>query len=397
MRGDAPIYYKKSRGLWACTIDLGHAPNGKRVRKELTSKNRNTLIRKRRGAIRAVEDNTFIAGKVPTVSAWMTHWLATIVPGRVRPTTLRGYESTNIQHITPHIGTLRLDKLTPDDVRFMHRQMELAGKKPSTVLRAHTILSKALKDAVREGVVGYNVCDRMDRPNGAATPRGAHSLAEVKALLQVAQADGPRWHSQWLTALTLGIRQGERLGMEWNRIDLDAGLIDLSWQLQELPWEHGTGCTCHRDRKPASCPHRQPRVPAGFEYRQCYRGRWFTRPKTTASIRMLPIPQPLLVALRQWRDEAPDNDYGLVWVNDAGTPIRPTEDRQAWHELCKRAGVRDLTVHTARHTMVTGLLEAGVDPEVIKQIAGHSIIASTQNYMHVSQQMARAALEQWSF
>ena len=159
---------------------------------------------------------------------WLTHWVTTIAPANVRPSTLRGYESTIRKHHIPHIGKRRLDKLTTDDVRFLHSQMEQGGSKPSTVLRAHTILSKALKDAVREGAVGFNICDRMDRPKSRTEPRGAFSEAEANAVLTTAQGDGIHWYSRWLAALKLGARQGELLGLEWDRVDLQLSLIHIS-------------------------------------------------------------------------------------------------------------------------------------------------------------------------
>ena len=392
VRGEGTIF-KDSRGLWVAQVDLGHSPDGKRLRKRVSSKSRNEVIRKRRDLLRSIEANTLTAGRVPTVEQWLNHWVTTIAPANVRPSTLRGYESTIRQHHIPHIGKRRLDKLTTDDVRFLHSQMERGGSKPSTVLRAHTILSKALKDAVREGAAGFNICDRMDRPKSRTEPRGAFSEAEANAVLTTAQGDGIHSYSRWLAALKLGARQGELLGLEWDRVDLQAGTIDLAWQLQEIPWQHGAGCGCKDLAKRAqTCPQRVPKVRPDFEIRPCFEGRWFTRPKTQAGVRLLPLPESLRVALLQLWQEGPRNEYGLVWATAEGTPLRANEDRTAWLELCKRAGVRPLTLHAARHTMVSLLLDEGVSPEVIRQIAGHSSILSTRNYMHVSLDQARSAL-----
>ena len=392
IKGETSIY-KTSRGYWTAQVELGHTPDGKRIRKQVSSKSRNEVIRKRRELLKAIEANTLTAGKVPTVEQWLNHWASTIAPSSVRPSTLRSYESTIRQHLIPLVGRRRLDKLTTDDVRFLHTQMEQRGSKPSSVLRAHTILSKAIKDAVREGAVGFNVCERMDRPKSRTEPRGSFSLAEANAILTTAEGDGISWYSRWLAALKLGARQGELLGLEWDRVDLTAGTIDLSWQLQEIKWQHDAECGCNDlNRRGQTCPVRVPKVRPDFEIRPCYEGRWFTRPKTQSGVRLLPLPESLRLALLQLREEQPENKYGLVWATPEGTPLRANEDRAAWLELCRRAGVRELTLHSARHTMVSLLLAEGVSPEVIRQIAGHSSILSTRNYMHVSLEQARDAM-----
>lgn len=391
IRGEGAIKWSESKRLWRCVIDLGYKPDGSRHRVELTAKSKNALIDKRRDKIREIEDGTYTSGRVPTVSAWWTHWCDTVAFQRVRPTTLDNYRSYGRVHI-PHIGKRKLDKLTVDDVRHLHQKMREGGASDRTVQAVHNTLSKAMKDAVREGIIRQNPCDRMDRPKANSDERGAYSLAEARAIITTAKGDGPRWESRWLMALMLGARQAECLGLEWDRVDLTGGTVDVSWQVQRISWTHGPKCGCKAGTSAARCPHRVPDAPSHLDIRHCHAGVWFTRPKTAASVRHIPLPRPLLVALRAWREET--TGTGLVW-HDMGKPLLPRDDVKAWKELCGRAGVRALTLHSARHTMVTLLLDAGVDPEVIRQIAGHSTILSTRGYMHVSLEQARRALDVW--
>lgn len=391
IRGEAKIYWKESKGVWACDINLGRKPNGKPNRVQLTAKNRNDLIKKRRDAIRQIEDGVYTPGSVPTVAAWWEHWLVTFAKPRVVPRVLANYRSYGNRHVVPHLGARRLNRLSTDDVRFLHEEMRKSGVSSRTVQAVHKTLSKALKDAVREGVIPANPCDRMDAPRASSVERGAFSVAEVKALLGVAAEDGPGTLSRWLMAFMSGARQGERLGLEWDRVDLDAGVVDLSWQVQEVPWAHGPKCGCGVGGTPARCPVRVPDVPDGYELRECYLGRWFVRPKTVSSKRAIPLPGPLWDALRAWREES--TGEGLVWTDVRGRPVMGRDDRKEFRELCLRAGVRPLDVHSARHSMITLLAEAGVDSEVIRQMAGHSSILATRGYLHVSTDHKRAALD----
>lgn len=384
------VYYKHTRNVWATTIDLGVAPNGKRIRKELTAKSRNALIKKKRDALAQVARGSIIVGEKPLMSAWLPHWLENIAAPRIRPRVKQNYASYIKVHLIPAIGARRIDKLTTDDIRHLHDTMRGNGASPRTIQAVHNTLSKALKDAVREEIIFSNPCDRMDRPRAASKSREAYSAGEVGLILNAAKKQGAGTYSRWLAALVLGARQAELLGLEWERVNLDAGVVDLSWQLQRIPWKHGEGCRCGNDVSPARCTNRVPDAPEGFEIRPCHAGVWFTRPKTAASVRLVPLPSILVDALTEWKHES--FSTGLVWKID-GKPVRPRDDRENWRRLCQIAGVRQLDVHSARHTMVSLLLDAGVSPEVIRQIAGHSTVLSTRQYMHVSTDQARAALE----
>ncbi|AWB84824.1 tyrosine-type recombinase/integrase [Corynebacterium liangguodongii] len=389
------IYYKKSTKRWAFMVNAGVDSTGKPQRREITSTRKDTIAKKRQQILRDLATGTYIPGTTPTLAAWWDHWCETIASQRVRPRVLANYRSYGRCHITPTIGGKKLDALTVDHIRALHAAMRENGASSRTVEAVHNTLHKALADAVREGKIAYNVCDRMDRPRVVSRQREALSAAEVKALLTTIDGEPPMWRARWLMALQLGARQAECLGLEWSRIVLTPGeeAVDISWQLQRVPWRHGRECGCDGTRSAARCPKREPDVREDFELRPCYLGMWFQRPKTSASIRLTPMTPALAQAMRAWREES--TGEGLVFADSRGRPFTSRADTEAWRELCSRAGVSVVDLHSARHTMVTGLLEAGVDPEIIRQLVGHSTLVSTRHYLHVSQDAARAALDVW--
>lgn len=389
------IYYKESTQRWAFMVNAGIDHTGKPQRREVTSKRKDTLVKKRRTILRDILNDQYIPGTTPTLTAWWTHWCDTIASNRVRPRVLANYRSYGRKHITPAIGGKKLDALTVDHIRALHATMRENGASSRTVEAVHNTLHKALDDAVREGKITTNVCDRMDKPRAVSREREALSAAEVRALVNIIDAEPPMWRARWLMALQLGARQAECLGLEWSRIVLTPGeeAVDISWQLQRVPWRHGRKCGCDGARSAARCPKREPDVREDFELRPCYLGMWLQRPKTAASIRLTPMTPALAKAMRTWRAES--TGEGLVFSDEKGRPFTSCADTEAWRELCRRAGVSVVDLHSARHTMVTGLLEAGVDPEIIRQLVGHSTLVSTRHYLHVSQDAARAALSAW--
>ncbi|SHV94074.1 integrase [Mycobacteroides abscessus subsp. abscessus] len=104
------------------------------------------------------------------------------------------------------------------------------------------VLHKALKDAVAEGLIKRNVAAPVDAPEVSKGDRTALSIGDVHKLLAYAvkhrnQMEATRWLFLFLT----GTRQGESLGLTWDRVDLKGGAVDITWQLQQLKRAHGCG------------------------------------------------------------------------------------------------------------------------------------------------------------
>ena len=117
------------------------------------------------------------------------------------------------------------------------------------------------------------------------------------------------------------------------------------------------------------------------------------------------IPLPLIVLLKEAKEAQAKEmataggaweDLGLCFPNSIGRPQEARDDWESWKLLCKAAGVRDARLHDARHTAATLLLEQGVDISVVQEILGHSTLAVTKKYTHVTSRLARDAAERMS-
>lgn len=411
IKGEGSVYKRASDNMWVCAIDLGTDPSGKRRRRTVTAKTKDGLVTKRRQLIRDIEDGIVVTHPSMTVSAWLDRWHTDICKPRVHPRVWSDYGYQIESHIKPHIGKARLGKLTPGMVRDMHKKIAATPKRVGrgvsqtgetvsgrTVEVCHNILSRALKDAVREGLIRDNPCAKLDKPKVKSVERLPINADQAKAVLVAAAKAGDPYTAMWTAALLLGARKSELLGLTWDRVDIGKGTINLEWQLQQIPWRHGCGkqgaaWPCGK-KAARACPRKQREVNTDFEFHPVYEGLCFTRPKTSASIRNLPAPPMLVQALAGHKAAAVPNKWGLVWARPDGTPVRHREAVEAWHRACDRAGVPRCDLHATRHTTATLLLEAGVSPEVIAQILGHSSILSTKGYMHVNQQLAQQALAQ---
>ena len=345
--GDGSLYKRKD-GMWIGSVDLPSL-DGKRRKRTVSSKDRNVAIDKLRKLRREVEDGKIAVTGRTTVAAWLERWITDIHGPTIRPTTRVSYETTIRLYIVPSIGTKRLDRLTPQDIRDMHTY---AGKvSPRAAQKSHVVIQRALHDAVNEGMIPRNVAEVVHKPRYVPKVRQPLTADQAKLLLRTAIDTGDPWATRWAAALLLGARQGELLGLQWDRVDLEAGVVDLSWQLQQLRQTHGcrSDATCGRQR-PGWCPDRRWDMPPDFEYQVLHRSLALTRPKTKAGYRLVPIPFPLWKMLEQQRSDFGKNPHNLVWHHPDGRPLGPREDYGNWKNILACTELPDAPLHVTRHT-----------------------------------------------
>jgi len=382
---DTGSLYQRSRdGRWVGTIEAGYTRTGGRRRITVTGRSEAECKRRLRDKKMELDRD----GQDPaapartTVKQWADTWLE-IQRTKKRPGTWQDYNSLMRNWVVPTIGHKRLDTLTPGDIRAVANAHRAAGHVSTTALKTHNVLHKMLQDATVEGHrVPYHVL-AVEGPAVAANDREALTTSEAIAVLEVASTltDG----SRWVAALLQGMRQGECLGLTWDAVHLDAGFLEVSWQLQTLTY-------ADRDKWTFLYPD-------GFEYRHL-EGAWhLVRPKTKKSWRVIPLVPWMTTALRAWQQVAPVSRHGLVWPRLNGQPAVAKDDTEEWQGLQGVAGVghpegRYYVLHEARNTTATLLMEAGVNDEVITAILGHSSIVTSRSYMHVRQAPAMQAMEQ---
>jgi integrase len=189
--------------------------------------------------------------------------------------------------------------------------------------------------------------------------------------------------SRWIAALHTGARQNELLGLTWDRVDFTNRLIDISWQLQQVPY---------------AAPGRL-RIPDGYEHVRLYESTCLVRPKSTS--RVVPMSPTLHAALLEWRQTGWASEHNLVWPRSItdGRGRKPHPDRLHWYALQTLADVArhdgsPYQQHEARHTAATIMLTNGVHPEVIKEILGHSAVLQTMAYAHIDRTLTTRAAHQ---
>jgi site-specific recombinase XerD len=107
--------------------------------------------------------------------------------------------------------------------------------------------------------------------------------------------------------------------------------------------------------------------------------------------RVLPLTASLLEPLRAYwrRERAGKPGHDSPWLFQAAHPGEPMSKSLALHvynRAVRAAGVkRKGGLHVLRHSFATHLLEAGVEITVVQRLLGHTSLATTARYLHVTQ------------
>jgi integrase/recombinase XerC len=116
--------------------------------------------------------------------------------------------------------------------------------------------------------------------------------------------------------------------------------------------------------------------------------------------RIVPIGQPALRAIDRWLNEArtelSSSESGeALFLGSRGKRIDPRVVRQVVYEAMQALGSnKKMGPHALRHSATTHLLEGGADLRTVQEILGHSSLATTQIYTHVSEERIKKAYEQ---
>lgn len=365
--GESSIY-KDEAGRWHGYVSIGLKENGRRDRRHVSGTRRADVVAKVR-ALEAKRDagTAEAAGRAPTVSDWLDHWLEHIAPRRVRARTLESYEALVRLHLRPGIGHHRLDRLQPEHLEQLYGSLlEDKGLSPATVLRLHRVLSRALRVAMQRGKIARNVATLVDPP-AVRRPTTALPLTVDEARRVLQTAEQARNSARWTVALAVGLRQSETLGLRWSDIDLDVGTLTVRRGLHRV---------------------------AG-------KGLVYEEPKAERSRRTLALPAPLVMALRRHRGVQLEErqaagslweEHDLVFAQVNGRPLDKRSDWEGWKALLTRAGVREVRLHDGRHTAATLLLSEGVHPRVVMELLGHAQMrTTTDTYSHVMPALAKEA------
>ena len=292
-----------------------------------------------------------------TCEGWLTEWVAG-KGGAVAGSTLVRYRQV-VGAFLGYLGNraaMPLNAITIGDVRGFRDALAKQGLSASSVNQTiRKVLATPFLAAVRAGFIQVNPCSGVDALlDDAEIERDTFTARQVGELIAAAEGD---WQGAILTGFTTGLRLRDVADMQWQALDLGAGLLKLRTQ------------------------------------------------KTKAIVTI-----PLHPDLQAWLEKQP-RGIGKAPVfpslcGKAGSGKSGLS--MAFKRIMERAGITgrilrqgigkagrtttSLSFHSLRHSFTSALANAGVTPEVRQKLTGHTDAASHARYTHHEIQTLRNAV-----
>ena len=265
-----------------------------------------------------------------------------------RQSTIDQYRTLIQVHALPVIGDMRMKAVKPSHLREL---MANVDRSASTKRSLYAALKDVFACAVTDGLLGTNPMLQVKRPTNAYREPRELTPEQVTAVLNETEAHP--WHTVMLVMATTGIRRGEALGLTWQDIDLEAGVLHIRQQVTRTS-----------------------------------KGLGFTPPKSRSGNRTVPLSAPIVAELRAHSTQQKQarlrvgelwKDLDLVTTTDLGGMVEPRNFSRWYAKCASNAGVPDTGFHALRHYFVTAAIYEGSSAVDVAKVVGHSSPAFTLN------------------
>ena len=340
--------------------------DGKQV--ALYGKTREELYDKVNEAKDQIDNDTF-RRKTPTVKEYAEKWLM-LQSAHIRQTTLIDYTSKVKLHVIAPLGHMRMADVTKDDIQLA---LVPVSKKSTSVYKSVVILYKCIFKAAKDSrVIDENPTVFLTAKGGGVPQTDKIPLTDEQVEILLDAVKGLQTYVFVMLGLYAGLRREEILGLKWDSVYLNKKAPYLTVR---RAW------------------HTEGNKPVILD-----------ELKTKAAHRDIPLPDRLVECLKGWKAQS-KSEY--VISNSDGGPLSYTQFKRLWQFIITRStkerfyykyenGKRvkhtikpvlgekaahngkvvytidfDVTPHQLRHTYITNLIAASVDPKTVQYLAGH--------------------------
>ncbi len=349
--------YKK-HGTWVVAYDLPRTPDGRRRRKVVSCPG---MTKPQARAVladieRDLRQGTYIEPTKKSLGDYLAEWLHSLADRR-SPATVRSYESRMRNHILPTLGHMPLAALQPIHIEDLLNSLLDSGLSARTTREVFNVLHSALARAVRLRQLYVSPANFVDPPQAARSRVSATDAEGIKKIIDASA--GTIWRIPVLLAALTGMRRAEICALRWE---------DYDPEFQTLIVRRS--------------------VVKGVD------GELVIKGTKTDRDRIICLPGILNRELAEHRERQASSGRPSEWVCPAigGGFCRPDSLTKAFRRIAKRAGV-GISLHGARHSHATLLLEEGIPVMAVSERLGHATTSVTTNiYAHSLPHMQRDTL-----
>lgn len=274
------------------------------------------------------------------------------------------------ERIYPAIGHIKLRELRADHLNDLYSALSKDGLNKrnggklstKTILEHHRLISTVLEQAVKEGLVPFNVASRATLPKAEHKEVNYFQPEQVAAIRDALEQEPMKWKMLVHLLLITGARRGEVLGLKWDKVDFEGNRIYICNSILYAPDV----------------------------------GIYESTPKTERSRRYVALPPETMQLLRRYRawqagERLRLGEYyqnqDFLFTQDNGKPMHPDSVTEWLKRFSKRHDLPHINPHAFRHTMASMLYFNGVDSVSISKRLGHAQVSTTANiYAHVMEE-----------
>ena len=326
------------------------------------------LYDKELNALEQIDNDTFCR-KSPTVAEYCEKWLL-MQSVHVRATTMTDYTSKVRRHIIKELGDMGMADVTLDDIQLA---LVPVSKKSASVYKSVVVLYKSIFRAAKESrIIENNPTVYLTSKGGGVPQKEKEALTDEQAARLLDAIQGLPPYVFVMLGLYAGLRREEILALQWDSVYLDT---DTPYLTVRRAW------------------HTESNRPVILD-----------ELKTKAAERNIPLPICLADCLREAKANS-TSEY--VVPNRDGDPLSYTQFKRLWQYIVTRTAKPriarklvdgkyvkymlypklgekarnnghvvysldfEVTPHMLRHTYITNLIHASVDPKTVQYLAGH--------------------------
>ena len=333
------------------------------------------LYEKQLAAKKQVEEIIFCR-KHPTVADYCEKWLL-MQSAKVSKETMIGYTANMKNYIIKPLGDMYLVEVNADDIRLA--LVPVSKKSEGLYNKVNMLIKCVFYSAERSQVISYNPCVGISAKGGKPSKK-KDALTDEQMAILLDTVKGLPPYLFIMIGLYSGLRREEILGLQWDCVFLDESTPYISVQ---RAWRSA---------------HNRPVISTVL--------------KTPAAKRDIPIPECLVDCLREAKEKS-ISEY--VIADSKGEPLSDSQFQRVWQYVVVRSTKErtyykyvngesikykvkptlgmtqknnpkirytidfDVTPHLLRHTYITNLLYAGVDPKTVQYLAGHENSKTTMD------------------
>lgn len=360
----------KEYTYWEGRVTTGYDPRtGKQVQKSITGKTQKEVAQKMQELAVSVNLGTYVEPTKMTTEDWLNVWISEYL-GDVKKSSANLYAWSVRKYIIPALGRVKLSALTAPAIQAFYNGLLRQEKplSPKSVKNIHGILHKALQQAVRIGYIRTNPADACKPPR--VGKKQIRSLEEEQITAFLAEVQGHRHEYLYKIDLFTGLREGEILGLTWDRLDTKRGILLINQQLQR---EKVKG------------------------------GQYYLTETKNSEFRTLVLPPYVLNLFELQREKQAQmkeracelwEDHNLVFTNEVGGYLSYRTVYDCYKRIMAKLGIPTARFHDLRHTYATMAIKGGDDIKTVQENLGHATAAFTLDvYGHVTAGMRQASAE----